>query len=68
MVQGGKFWHSKWSLEVGCLKEVQMDEIWVKILGLPFFFLWDKGFFKQFGDACGGFVAVGEDIADCCKL
>ena len=40
----------------------------LKSWGYPFFFLWDKGFFKQFGDACGGFVAVGEDIADCCKL
>lgn len=44
-----------------------MDETWVKILGLPLF-LCDKGFFKEFGDASGGFVAVDEDTANCCKL
>ncbi|RVX23331.1 hypothetical protein CK203_000427 [Vitis vinifera] len=53
---------------VGCSKEeVHVDETWVKILGLPLF-LCDKGFFKEFGDASGGFVAVDEDTANCCKL
>lgn len=31
-------------------------------MGLPLF-LWHRGFFKQLGEACGGFIVVGEDTA-----
>lgn len=35
---GKKIWLFEWSPEVGCLKEEeQTDEVWVRILGLPFF-------------------------------
>ena len=38
--------------------------MWVRLLGL-LLFLWDNAFFKQFGDACGSFVAVDKDTVGC---
>ena len=46
---------------------MQTNEVRVRILGLPLF-LWDGEFFKQVGDACGGFVMMDEETSNCCKL
>ena len=58
-----RLWLDKWVPEAGCVREgVEVGEVWVRLLGLPLF-LWDNDFFKQFGDACGSFVAVDKDTA-----
>ena len=63
-----RLWLDKWVPEAGCVREgVEVGEVWVRLLGLPLF-LWDNDFFKQFGDACGSFVAVDKDTVGCQNL
>ncbi|RVW12515.1 hypothetical protein CK203_082428 [Vitis vinifera] len=60
-----RLWLDKWVPEAGCVREgVEVGEVWVRLLGLPLF-LWDNDFFKQFGDACGSFVAVIKTLLGC---
>ena len=63
--RGRSFRLEKWKPSVGCLKGVNEEarHVWVRILGLPLH-LWGRSLFKQFGDACGRYVAVDENTAE----
>ena len=49
----------RWAPTTGCFKGVKAKSAWVRIMGLPLC-LWHREFFKQVGDACGGYLGVDE--------
>ena len=58
----------KWYPEVGCFcTGTNINEAWVRVLGLPLHF-WSHEVFKLIGDGCGGFIAVDENIDSMAEL
>ena len=58
----------KWYPEVGCFcTGTNVNEAWVRVLGLPLHF-WSREVFKLIGDGCGGFIAVDENTDSMAEL
>ncbi|RVX19857.1 hypothetical protein CK203_005103 [Vitis vinifera] len=53
-----------WAPDAGCFSNrVHMQEVWVRILGLPLH-LWSVEVFRKLGNECGGFVSVDVDTSN----
>ena len=49
--------------ELGCVKRKEVvKEAWIHLVGL-LLHPWTKEIFKRIGDNCGGFLALGKEIA-----
>lgn len=62
--EGKKLLLKWWKSDVGCFRDgVSANEVWVRMLGFSLH-LWGIEFFKRFGDACVGLMAMDEETEE----